>query len=97
LAYELACNDDTDPCTYLGRERLAQLLETADRLRRRRAFLLDIVAELLHQSGKGLAFDQLWTQVNIVRRTTRLQVASLLSHYPRFTLAAGGRWVSEGR
>jgi hypothetical protein len=98
--YRLVYEDETDPGTYVGRERFAQLQELATRLRRRRAFLLDIVTELLHLAGratgredKGLAFDQLWSQVNLIRRTSRLQVASILSYYPQFHAPHGGRWT----
>lgn len=91
--YELVYTDETDPGTHLSYERLAELLDLRERLRRRRAFLLDIVTELLREAPKGLSFDQLCTQVNIVRRTTRLQVASILSHYEQFSLGSGGRWA----
>jgi len=94
--YALEYNDETDSGTYIGRERFAQLLDLGERLRRRRAFLLEVVTELLAQSDKGLPFDQLWAQVNLIRRSTRLQVASILSHYPQFGLA-GGRWVLGGK
>jgi hypothetical protein len=91
-AFALEYNGETDPGTYIGRERFAQVLDLGERLRRRRAFRLEIITELLGQSDKGLPFDQLWAQVNLIVRSTRLQVASILSHYPQFSLA-GGRWM----
>lgn len=94
-AYALEYNGETDSGTYVGRERFTQLLELGERLRRRRAFRLEIVTELLGHSDKGLSFDQLWAQVNLIARSTRLQVASLLSHYPQFRLAGGGRWALD--
>ncbi|NPV46761.1 MAG: hypothetical protein HPY69_07375 [Armatimonadetes bacterium] len=91
-AFALEYNGETDPGTYIGRERFAQVLDLGERLRRRRAFRLETITELLGQSEKGLPFDQLWAQVNLIVRSTRLQVASILSHYPQFSLA-GGRWM----
>lgn len=90
--YALEYNGETDSGTYIGRERFAQVLDLRERLRRRRAFRLEIITELLGQSDKGLPFDQLWAQVNLIARSTRLQVASILSHYPQFSLV-GGRWM----
>jgi hypothetical protein len=95
--YALEYSDETDAGTYIGRERFGQILELGERLRRRRAFLLEIVTELLSQSDKGLTFDQLWAQTNLVRRVTRLQVACILSHYPQFSPVGGGRWVAAAK
>jgi hypothetical protein len=90
--YQLDWEGETDPGTYIGRERYAQLVSLRTRLQARRVFLRDLVAEVLSDSDRGLLFDQLWSQVNVVRRTTRLQLASVLLRHERFTSSDNVRW-----
>ena len=89
--YFLQHEGETDPGTYIGRDRLAQLEALRDRLRRKRPFAVHVVTALLQGSKKGLAFDQLWAQMNIIRRSTRLLLASTLTVYEQFAETAG-RW-----
>lgn len=90
--YELHYDGETDPGVYVGRERFGQLLGLRERLRRRRAFLTEIATELLASAERGLAFDQLWSQTNLIRRTTRLQLASVLHYHARFAQTEAQRW-----
>lgn len=90
--YYLVYEGETDPGTYIGRERLAQLLALRQRLRRRRPFVVEILTSLLQGNEKGLPFDQLWAHLNVIRRTTRLLLASTLTHYGQFQEATAGRW-----
>ncbi|MHB8994031.1 MAG: hypothetical protein ACYC63_02150 [Armatimonadota bacterium] len=89
--YHLVYKSETDGGTYIGRDRLAQLDSLRDRLRRKRPFLVDIIKALLQGSDKGLPFDQIWSQVNVIRRTTRQLVASTLTVNEQFA-ESGGRW-----
>jgi hypothetical protein len=89
--YHLLHKSETDAGTYIGRDRLAQLQSLRDRLRRKRPFLVDIIRALLDGNDKGLTFDQLWSQVNVIRRTTRQLVASTLTANEQF-VESGGRW-----
>ncbi|MGE5530518.1 MAG: hypothetical protein ACM3VW_00200 [Bacteroidota bacterium] len=89
--YHLLYKGETDAGTYIGKDRLAQLESLRDRLRRKRPFLVDIIVALLHGNDKGLQFDQLWSQVNVIRRTTRQLLASTLTQYEQF-VESGGRW-----
>lgn len=90
--YHLQYDGGTDQGTYIGKERLAQVMALRGRLRRRPAFVVNILELLLFGNTRGLAFDQLWSQTNILRRTTRLQVASVLTAYEQFAPTEGGRW-----
>ncbi|MEN6302118.1 MAG: hypothetical protein ABFD96_05295 [Armatimonadia bacterium] len=90
--YHLASDAATDQATYIGKDRLAQLEAIRTRLSRKRATLAEVLAAVLHGVTKGLAFDQLWAQVNVIRRVTRLQVASVLTAEERFEQMDGGRW-----
>jgi hypothetical protein len=90
--YELSYDGKNDLAVYVGRDRTAEVLGLRERLRRRRAFLTEVAGELLSTTERGLAFDQLWAQVNMIRRTTRLQLASVLHHHDRFTATENQRW-----
>lgn len=90
--YHLVNGSATDPGTYIGKDRLAQLEALRARLARKRATLSEVMAAVLHGAPKGLAFDQLWSQVNVIRRVTRLQMASALTEEERFEQMDGGRW-----
>ena len=89
--YYLLYEGETDPGTYIGQERLAQLETLRDRLHRKRPFLVEVVTALLHGNTKGLSFDHLWSQVNVIRRTTRLLLASTLTAYEQF-VEMSGKW-----
>ncbi|MEN6403079.1 MAG: hypothetical protein ABFD94_14130, partial [Armatimonadia bacterium] len=91
-AYQIVAEPATDPATYIGKDRLAQLEALGARLGRKRATLTEVVAAVLHGVPKGLAFDQLWAQVNVTRRVTRLQLASVLTVEGKFEPGDGGRW-----
>jgi hypothetical protein len=90
--YFLLHEGETDPGTYISQARFEQLTALRDRLRRKRPFLVNVVTALLQVSDKGLAFDQLWSQVNVIRRTTRLLLASTLTAYEQFEDTGSGRW-----
>ncbi|MCE5240877.1 hypothetical protein LLH23_20630 [bacterium] len=88
----LEYNEETDHAARIGADRMAQLLALRDRLQRRPTTLAETVATVLQGHAKGLAFDPLWFQLNIVRRTTRHQLASALMLAEALQQAEGGRW-----
>jgi len=90
--FALACNDKLDAAARVGEERLAQLLHLRDRLQRRPSALSETVAAVLQGHAHGLAFDPLWFQLNLVRRTTRHQLASALALANTLHPGDGGRW-----
>jgi hypothetical protein len=44
---------------------------------------------------KGLPFDQLWAQLNFLRRVSRAQLASVLTFYDCFQYGEGARWYAD--
>ena len=88
----LEYNEEMDHAARIGADRMAQLLALRDRLQRRPTSLAETVAAVLQGQAKGLAFDPLWFQLNIVRRTTRHQLASALILADQLQAADGGRW-----
>ena len=49
----------------------------------------DLLVEIVGEHRSGIRFDALWSQVNVVRRTTRWQIASILSYHNCFEYVGG--------
>ncbi len=92
--YVLQYGDETDVQTYIGRESLQELLIWRERFSHRPTSLRELI-ELLLADDKGLPFSQLWAQLNVIRRTTRAQLASVLSFYHCFGFGEGNRWYLD--
>jgi len=72
-----------DEETSLSPERRRQLLETAELLGPD-AGLYELVRAVIGDHPDGVSFERLNAEVNAIRRTTRLQLASILSYYKCF-------------
>ncbi len=92
--YVLRSADETDAQTYIGKQSLQEIIDWRERLGHKPISTKRLLQVLL-ASNKGLPFNQLWAQLNILRRTTRIQLASLLSFYHCFTYGEGNRWYLE--
>lgn len=82
--YQFEFHGEHDPLLYLTKTRYEELLklqEEADELS-----TYHILVEALKKHQKGADFLTLHTEVNIVRRSKRELIASLLSAYPAFDL-----------
>lgn len=73
-----------DEASSIDEARLEWLLQMRERAERTGASLYEAVRELMASAGGTMRFDTLHAQVNVIRRTTRLQLASLLSYYQCF-------------
>ncbi len=89
--YLLHHDDETDAQTYIGKDTLHELFAWRDRFSHRPTPLREVM-RLLLADDKGLPFNQLWAQLNIIRRTTRAQLASILSFFHCFEYGEGNRW-----
>lgn len=85
--FEFAWEDQTDPLLYVSSQRMDQLREMQSRSEGMST--LDILVEVMHHWPKGADFLTLLAEVNVVRRTTRRMVASLLSSYQCFYQRSG--------
>jgi len=74
---------------------MAHLLHLRERLERRPTSLAEVVEAVLHAQAKGLSFDQLWFQLNLVRRTSRHQLASALVLSDSLHQTDSGRWQAS--
>ncbi len=78
-----------DEETALSAERREQLAEMAEVLFSSEAGLYEMIRAIMSDHPEGMSFEKLCAEVNTVRRTTRLQVASILSYYSCFGPADG--------
>jgi hypothetical protein len=85
--YDFAWEDQTDPVVYISTQRMEELRQIqADS---EGASTLDILIEVMGHWPKGADFLTLLAEVNVVRRTTRRLLASLLSSYQCFYQRSG--------
>ncbi len=93
--YLVKYEGEKDKETYIEPERLAELERKRERVARRPTSSLELLVELMGDHASGIGFDALWAEANVVRRTTRHQIASLLAYYKCFECAdeEAGLWV----
>lgn len=83
----------TDPMVFVPTSRLFELLALKDESETQETPLFDIITRILEHYKKGIGFVPLFTEVNLVRRTARQLVASILSSYHCFhTRGKTGEW-----
>lgn len=77
--------------------RLEELRQFATHETIRQAPLFVLVQALLTQYPKGVHFLRLWSELNVLRRTTKRALASLLCAYPMFVRVpnAEGFWTLD--
>ncbi|HRK20334.1 MAG TPA: hypothetical protein PLX06_00900, partial [Fimbriimonadaceae bacterium] len=84
---EFAWEDQTDPVIYISSQRMEELrqiqAESID------SSTLDVLIEVMGHWPKGADFLTLLAEVNVVRRTSRRLLASLLSSYQCFYQRSG--------
>lgn len=74
-------------------DRSLELLDVRARFESQDMPLFDVITEVLEQHRQGMTFAQLVNEVNIVKRTSRLVVASILSSYHCFhTRGKSNQW-----
>ncbi len=95
--YTLAWDGKVEEELAPGEERMAQLERKRERVSHRPISVFDLMVELLSERPDGLSFNALWAEMNVVRATTRWQIASLLAYYPCFTESDGAWTVDTDR
>lgn len=85
--FEFAWLEGTDPVVYISNQRMEGLREIASRADEMTT--LDILCEVMTHWPKGTDFLTLLWEVNVVRRTSRRLLASLLSSYVCFYQRSG--------
>lgn len=85
--FEFAWEDQTDPVVYISNQRMEELRQI--QAESEEASTLDILIEVMGHWPKGADYLTLLAEVNVVRRTTRRLLASLLSSYQCFYQRSG--------
>ena len=85
-----AHGNETDPDVYISPERMEQLQNYRAELEAGPTVAThDIVRYILEHSNQAMSYLLLLTELNVVRRTTRRQLASILSAWSGFVHRAG--------
>ena len=84
---EFAWMDQPDPVVYIASQRMEELRAIAAEAENKST--LDILIEVMGHWPKGADFLTLLAEVNVVRRSTRRLIASLLSSYQCFYQRSG--------
>ncbi len=92
--YIVNYNDESEPTMFISRNRINELLELQERAETDDISTFDVMREIMEHYRKGIEFITLLTEVNVVRRTPRRMIASILSEYHCFT-QRGGAWVFD--
>ncbi len=95
--FRLIWTNRYDRWLHIPRHRLEELLQFATHETIRQAPLITLVQSLLTQHPHGVHFLRLWSELNVIRRTTKLALASILCAYPMFTRIQGqeGFWALD--
>lgn len=82
---------------HISRPRLDELLKFSTHETVREVPLIVLLQYLLAQYPKGIHFLGLWSELNVLRRTTKQVLASLLCAYPMFTRVPNteGYWTID--
>ncbi|BDI34438.1 hypothetical protein CCAX7_64890 [Capsulimonas corticalis] len=88
--------NETDKDVYVNAERFSVLTDYRSEVEGGPVSTYDIVRTILEHHHKGASFLALLTEVNIVRRTPRRLLASILSGYTAFSERAN-RWTFDSK
>lgn len=74
-------------------DRSLELLEIRNNFESKEMPLFDVITDILEQRRQGMTFAQLVNEVNLIKRTSRLVIASILSSYHCYhTRGKSGLW-----
>ncbi len=93
--YRLTNTGETEPEMDVPLEKLQALLQLRGEAEASSLRLSDVVERILKGQPEGLSFTNLFTQLNVVRRTRRAQLASALSGQRLFTQPSNGLWIFD--
>lgn len=93
-AFNFIYENETDAGVFVSPHRMEELLEYRTEVEAGPVSTYDIIRRILDHYRKGCSFLTLLTEVNIVRRTPRRLIASILSGYTAFHERAN-RWTFD--
>ncbi len=91
--FRFVYNNEADDKLAIDTGRSLELLDLKARYESQEMPLFDVITEILEQRRQGMTFISIVNEVNIVKRCSRLLVASILSSYHCFhTRGKSGLW-----
>ncbi|MBV9850759.1 MAG: hypothetical protein JO250_13885 [Armatimonadetes bacterium] len=94
--YRFVQANETDPGVFVSDARLGEMLDFRAEVESGPVSTYDIIRRILDHYRKGASFLTLLTEVNLVRRTPRRLIASILSGYLAFHPRAN-RWTFDAK
>jgi len=88
LVFKVRWEETIDHRIHIGRARYEELLDMSSRMAQTYS-TFDIICELLSTHRGGMEFLNILSEVNVIRRTKRRRVASVLSAFQAFYLRSG--------
>jgi hypothetical protein len=82
--FKFVYKSETDKLVFVAANRIQELEELAEQAKANDLSTFDLMTRIMPYHRKGSSFVTLFTEVNLVRRTTRRLVASILSSYYAF-------------
>ena len=82
--FQFVYEEKTDPLVIVTANRIEELLALSEQAAKGELSTVELMNRIMPYHRKGVPFVTLFTEVNIVRRTTRRLVASILSSYYAF-------------
>ena len=82
--FQFVYENKTDPLVFVAPNRIEELSELAKEAKKHELSTFELMAKIMPSHRKGVQFVTLFTEMNLVRRTTRRLVASVLSSYYAF-------------
>lgn len=82
--FKIAYNNEADPDLAITQSRIDDLLALKEKAESENLSTFDILCIIMRFHRKGITFVSLFTELNIVRKTTRRMAASILSSYYAF-------------
>lgn len=82
--FKISFSNEADPLVAVAPGRIEDLLAMAEEAKTGDLTTFDILCRIMRDHRKGIPFATLFTELNIVRRSTRRMAASILSSYYAF-------------
>lgn len=82
--FRFVYDGETDDKLFVQPNRLLELIELREQAESQDMPTTDVIITIMERYKQGIEFAQLFTEVNLVRRSTRRLVASILSSYHAF-------------
>ena len=87
--FEFSWEDQADPVLHISAQRMEELRQIQVETYERQMSTLEVLCKVMAHYPKGADFLTLLAEINVVRRTPRRLVASLLSSYVCFFQRSG--------